>query len=136
MEKKLFILAISAILILASLSSEKVFALIKTGDPVNDTTWVRSVTGTWQGKLGDKHYWYRIDKDSKLLWSEDGNKWDVVPNEMWADKGGQWLKIENHRVVWTHDSGKNWTEAPEWKWESPDGKSYKFDMNWNLWVKR
>lgn len=50
------------------------------------------------------------------------------------DKSGKWLKIHDKKLVWSTD-GKAWAEVPEWQWEGSDGKWYKFDSNWKLWVK-
>jgi hypothetical protein len=60
---------------------------------------------------------------------------DVVKDGMWQDKEGKWLKIVDKKMLkWSADGGKTWSDVPEWKWEGADGKWYKFDAMWNLWV--
>ncbi len=92
--------------------------------------------GTWSGKMDSKVYWYKLDKEAKLWWSNDGKKWAEVSTQMWADKSGNWMKIGQKKLWWSTDMGKTWAEVPEWKWEGPNGEWYKFDGNWNLWINK
>ncbi|ASZ10197.1 hypothetical protein [Chitinophaga sp. MD30] len=116
---------------------------VNAATPTNITTgstyvstmadWAKSKTGTWAGAKEGKTLWYKLDKQAKVWWSEDGKKWAAVPDGAWADKAGKWLKIHDKKLVWSAD-GKEWSEVPEWKWEGADGKWYKFDSKWTLWV--
>lgn len=96
--------------------------------------WTKAKGGVWEGKMDNKTYWYKLDKNAKLWWSTDGKKWAAVENGMWADKEGKWLKIGDGKLWWSADKGANWAEVPEWKWEGPKGEWYKFDKDWSLWV--
>jgi hypothetical protein len=96
--------------------------------------WSKAKDGIWHGVKDRKNYWYKVDKEAKVMWSGNGKKWMAVEDGMWADKGGNWLKIGDGKLWWSADKGANWSEVPEWKWEGPKGEWYKFDKDWNLWV--
>ncbi|RPD41462.1 hypothetical protein EG028_09080 [Chitinophaga barathri] len=95
--------------------------------------WMKSPSGTWEGKVDGKAHWYKLDKKGGLWQSTDGKKWTASKEGLWSDKSGRWLKIHDKKLVWSTD-GKEWAEVPEWKWEGSDGKWYKFDTDWTLWV--
>lgn len=95
--------------------------------------WMKSPTGTWEGKVNGKAHWYKLDKNGALWHGADGKKWMASKEGTWADKSGRWLRIHEGKLVWSAD-GKEWAEVPEWKWEGSDGKWYRFDKDWSLWV--
>ncbi|WP_295122376.1 hypothetical protein [uncultured Chitinophaga sp.] len=135
MKKLLF--AATAICMLLALNVNSANAAVN--NVTNETKladFKKSATGTWEGKMDGKTYWYKLDKSAKLWWSTDGKKWAAVESGMWADKDGKWLKIGDGKLWWSADEGKKWSEAPEWKWEGPQGEWYKFDAKWNLWVNK
>jgi hypothetical protein len=99
--------------------------------------WSKARNGAWAGDMNGKSYWYKLDRETmKLWWSTDkGKNWSHVESQMWADKEGKWMKIENKNVVWSNDMGKTWSTVPDWTWQGADGKWYKFDKDWTVWVK-
>lgn len=100
----------------------------------NDHKWRKDPDGAWKGQKEDKTYWYKLDDKKRVTWSEDGKKFENAGNGMWADKAGRLLMVSDGRLVWTLDEGKTWVNAPDWKWQGSDGKWYKFDKDWTLWV--
>lgn len=98
--------------------------------------WVKARNGAWSGEMNGKSYWYKLDQDKKLWWSTDnGKNWAHVETQMWADKSGKWMKVENKNLVWSNDMGKTWSTVPDWTWQGSDGKWYKFDKDWIVWIK-
>ena len=107
----------------------------QTGKTGSDShKWKKDADHTWQGKKEGKTYWYRFDKKGKLQWSEDGRNFDRLGSGIWYDKNERMLMISESRLMASSDGGKTWENAPDWKWQGSDGKWYKFDKDWTLWV--
>jgi hypothetical protein len=105
---------------------------------IGEAEWMKSESQTWTGLHEGKKTWYKLNtKDASLWWSTDeGKTWAAVPNGMWQDKEGKWLKVNEGKLVWSADGGKTWVEVPEWTWQDSDGTWCKFDKDWNLWTKK
>jgi hypothetical protein len=135
MKKTTIALALLGALFLTTLNSN---AVAVSGNPVSvSDDWSKSRNGAWAGDMNGKTYWYKLDvKEYKLWWSTDkGKNWAHVETQMWADKDGRWMKVENKNLVWSSDMGKNWSTVPNWTWQGSDGKWYKFDKDWTVWEK-
>lgn len=105
---------------------------------VTEGDWMKSESQTFTGMHNNVKAWYKVNtKDASLWWSTDAGKtWSAVPDGMWQDKEGKWLKINAGKLVWSADGGKTWVEVPEWKWQDADGNWCKFDKDWTLWTKK
>ena len=125
----LFILA--SIFVLSSITN----ASAQTKKPISSVIdWQKSSTGTW---IGMNRYTYKFDKANTIVFSsEDGTNFTEVQENVWQDKNGKWLKIYNGKLMSSNDGSKTWSEVPEWKFEGGDGKWYKFDSTWTLWIKK
>lgn len=96
--------------------------------------WKRVNDNVWPGQVNGEMYFYKLDKNTSLLWSPDGKKRETDSDGMWADKEGNFMKIDGGKVVWSPDGGNTWQDTQEWKWEAVNLKWYKLDKDWNLWV--
>lgn len=135
-------LILSAAIIAASFSPA--FAAAHYNPTVNHfiftdaNDWMKSTSGTWTGMSDGKKVWYKLNsKDATLWWSADAGKtWTAVPNGMWQDKDGKWLKINSGKLVWSADGGKTWVDVPDGTWQDTEGNWFKFDKDWMLWEKK
>jgi|GEM_PF-4515484 hypothetical protein len=98
--------------------------------PVGDA-WTKSKTGVWIGQYNIR---YKRDKKGTITYSKDGKSWKPAKDNVWLDHLGKQMKIAGNKVQWSNDAGKTWSETPEWKWQGGDGKWYKFDKSFTLWV--
>jgi hypothetical protein len=102
--------------------------------PKGNEKWQKTKDNVWPGQVNGEVYFYKLDKGAKLLWSADGKSWDTDADGMWADKEGNFMKIDGGKVMWSPDGANTWQDTPEWKWQAVDEKWYKLDKDWNVWV--
>ncbi|MGX5817549.1 hypothetical protein ACWKWU_05095 [Chitinophaga lutea] len=99
-------------------------------------SWVPAKSLIWPSMRDGKFFWYRLDMGARLWRTPDGQKWASVEDGLWEDKVGRLIKVGDGKLWWYQNDGRNLYEIRQWKWEAPDGKWYRFDNKWNLWVSR
>ncbi len=62
--------------------------------------------------------------------SSVGGSTSLSPDH-WQDLNGNWLKVQNDKLVWSTNQGQSWTDIPNRTWQGPDGW-YRFDDSWQL----
>jgi len=112
-----------------------VLSCFMLGINAQDHSWAKSTSGIWKVKSPDnKITSYKIDVDGVVWSSTDEKKWGAVDKNMWTDFEGNVYRAMNKMFFMSNDGGKTWDNTPGATWHGGDGKWYKFDESWGLWI--
>ncbi|HTL82437.1 MAG TPA: hypothetical protein VL651_12075 [Bacteroidia bacterium] len=92
---------------------------------------------TWTAMSDNKKLIYKINPKSLTVYASWNSKtWSAVIGGTWVDKNGNWIKIQNKKLVSSSDKGATWTEISDGKWQDADGDWCMFGSDWSLWIKK